>query len=199
MLRLAGLTTGHLEQATAMGDDVAVRDGFICDLTALPANLAPSAAPCPPVRGLRYAAQAMGSDPAPVAMAARSAFGHMRWTEFYAEDDWSRSFVADFANGEGIGPDGRLMCDTIILGLFIMGPQTTYPLHAHPAQEFYLVLSGQPAFQVGIGSAYRKVDDLGVVGIPPTCLIQSAPDRRQPLRSSGGAVTSPPAVGIATT
>jgi len=85
---------------------------------------------------------------------ASSAFGLVRWTEFYAEDDWSRHFLPCFANGEGIGPDGRLRDNKIILGLFLLGPNTVYPSHAHPAEEFYLVLSGDPEFQVGAKKPY---------------------------------------------
>ncbi len=81
--------------------------------------------------------------------ASRNAFGQVRWTEFYEEDEWSKPFLESFANGEGIGPDGRLQHNEVILGLFILGPNTTYPEHAHPAEEFYLVLSGNPEFKVG--------------------------------------------------
>ena len=81
--------------------------------------------------------------------AARSAFGHVRWTEFYEEDSWSKSFLPSFANGEGIGPDGRLRHDEVILGLFLLGPDITYPEHAHPAEEFYIVLTGNPEFKIG--------------------------------------------------
>jgi len=54
-----------------------------------------------------------------------------------------------FANGEGIGPDGRLKHKEVILGLFLLGPNVTYPEHAHPAEEFYIVLTGNPEFNIG--------------------------------------------------
>ena len=55
----------------------------------------------------------------------------------------------------GIGPDGRLWHDEVILGLFVLGPHTVYPPHAHPAEEFYVVLSGAPEWQVGAGKGLR--------------------------------------------
>jgi len=105
------------------------------------------------VRGLSNAPYVLGKKVPSILTklhsAAQNAFGQVRWTEFYEEDDWSKSFLDSFANGEGIGPDGRLQHNEIILGLFILGPNTTYPEHAHPAEEFYLVLSGNPEFKVG--------------------------------------------------
>ncbi|WP_269586128.1 dimethylsulfonioproprionate lyase family protein [Roseibium sp. Sym1] len=105
------------------------------------------------VRGLRFAPQVF-SHPAASGMqdlhdAALDAFSCVNWTEFYDEDDWSRPFLSAFANGEGIGPDGVLQNSEVILGLFLQGPDTTYPVHAHPATEFYIPVTGQAEFQVG--------------------------------------------------
>lgn len=86
--------------------------------------------------------------------ASRKAFGFVRWTEFYAEDSWSSSFLPNFANGEGIGKDGRLYNENIILGLFIFGPNSHYPAHAHPAEEFYIILSGNAEWQIGTNTPY---------------------------------------------
>jgi len=110
------------------------------------------------VRTLRFAPQLIGnqgpSATTSLYQAARTALGWVRWTEFYEEDHWSRSFLPNFANGEGIGPDGRLYNEEIILGLFIFGPDSHYPAHAHPAEEFYLILSGDAAWQIGANTPY---------------------------------------------
>lgn len=110
------------------------------------------------VRGLRHAptvfAQPCVHGLSALTQAALAAFGHVNWSEFYAEDDWSRPFLKDFANGEGVGPDGVLIRNDVILGLFIMGPNTLYPAHAHPASEFYIVISGEAEFQVGADFPY---------------------------------------------
>ncbi len=111
------------------------------------------------VRALRFAPQLIGiqgnSKLASLYEASRKAFGFVRWTEFYEEDNWSRSFLSNFANGEGVGPDGRLYDENLILGLFIFGPNSHYPAHAHPAEEFYLILSGEPTWQIGADTPYE--------------------------------------------
>jgi hypothetical protein len=106
-----------------------------------------------PVRGLYNAPLVLGKN-VPDELtdlygAARNAFGQVRWTEFYEEDSWSKPFISSFACGEGIGPDGRLQQDEMILGLFLLGPDTFYPEHAHPAEEYYIALTGNPEFKVG--------------------------------------------------
>ncbi len=105
------------------------------------------------VRGLRFApyifTQPSTNGFHALHNAAMDAFSCVNWSEFYEEDDWSRPFLSAFANGEGIGPDGLLRNDHVILGLFLQGPNTTYPLHAHPAAEFYIAVAGQAEFQVG--------------------------------------------------
>ncbi|WP_170480004.1 dimethylsulfonioproprionate lyase family protein [Ruegeria arenilitoris] len=107
------------------------------------------------VRALRHAPKVFGASVPPsldgLRQAAFSAFGYVNWAEFYAENNWSRPFLSEFANGEGVGPDGVLTNHEVILGLFLMGPNTYYPPHAHPAEEFYVVLSGDASFQVGTG------------------------------------------------
>lgn len=111
------------------------------------------------VRALQNApavfAQTLSADMSDLSQGALSAFSYVNWTEFYAEDDWSRPFLHEFANGEGIGPDGLLRNDDLILGLFVLGPNCTYPSHAHPAEEFYIVVSGDAAFQVGATTPFE--------------------------------------------
>ena len=112
------------------------------------------------VRGLRFSPQLLGIQPPPELQdlyeVARTSFGLVRWTEFYEEDDWSRSFLPNFANGEGFGPDGRIYHGSIILGLFILGPNCVYPPHAHPGEEFYIVLTGHPEWQIGESKTYKE-------------------------------------------
>lgn len=81
--------------------------------------------------------------------AAAAAFGLVHWNSFYGPDAWSKNFLDDFATGTGIGPKGRVRHESIILGLFVLGPHTFYPSHAHPAEEFYIGLSGEAVFMVG--------------------------------------------------
>lgn len=99
---------------------------------------------------------AAASPPSELLDTALDAVGHVRWTEFYAEDDWSASFLHLFANGEGVGPDGRLVDDQVVLGLYLFGPGLHYPAHAHPAEEIYVPLVGDAEFEVGAGRGHRR-------------------------------------------
>ena len=138
----------------------AVVSGFIHDLEKIkPQTLQKQWPGESEVRALRFSPCLLGNQCEPqlknLYEAACFAFGSVRWAEFYEEDDWSRSFLPNFANGEGIGPDGRLYSDNIILGLFLLGPHTHYPAHAHPAEEFYLILTGKPYWQIGANTKYQ--------------------------------------------
>lgn len=109
------------------------------------------------VRGLRYAPVLFDENIVrcpELFDAALGAFPYAWWSEFYEEAHWSKSFVSRFATGECIGPTGRFRSDSIILGLFILGPDTHYPAHAHAAEEFYIVVAGEAEFQTGATSDF---------------------------------------------
>jgi quercetin dioxygenase-like cupin family protein len=109
------------------------------------------------VRGLRYAPALLDSGDGNIEKlfaAVRAAFTFARWTEFYEETPWSQPFLSRFATGECIGPTGRFQSDDIVLGLFVLGPETFYPAHAHAAEEFYIVIAGEADFQTGATSAF---------------------------------------------
>ena len=40
------------------------------------------------------------------------------------------------------GPPAPIRCETLALGILLLGPGTHYPLHSHPAVELYVTLSG---------------------------------------------------------
>ena len=48
-----------------------------------------------------------------------------------------------------IGPEGQLRSDEFRVGLLIQRPDTYYPPHAHDAEEFYFLLSGEPKWRAG--------------------------------------------------
>ncbi len=158
--QLARATSEHLRQISyENNEDAALARNFADDLKRVAnASLEPQYGQGAPVRALKFAPivfdTAHENEISELMSLASSAFGLVRWTEFYAEDDWSRNFLPCFACGEGIGPDGRLRDNKINFGLFLFGPNTVYPPHAHPAEEFYLVLSGDPEFQVGARNPY---------------------------------------------
>lgn len=166
---LASETAKHLKASKSLAkDDYEVASAFSHALgslgnVALPDQSGTGAE----VRALRYAPLVLGTQPRPehrsIFETACRAFGLVRWSEFYAEDDWSRPFLGRFANGEGLGPDGKLRHLSLILGLFILGPNTLYPAHSHPAEEFYIVLTGDPEWQIGAGTSYREIKEGSVM------------------------------------
>ena len=69
------------------------------------------------------------------------------WTES------QRNLPGVFEEGYGyvglIGPEGQLRSDEFRVGLLIQRPDTYYPPHAHDAEEFYFLLSGEPKWRAG--------------------------------------------------
>ena len=161
LYKLAELSRDHLRNTKYANDaDSKLAQLFSHDLdSVLLSDLPEQAFEERSVSGLRHTPDVLGANVPDTLLelfeAARNTVDHVRWTDFYEEDSWSRSFLDEFANGEGIGPDGALYHSEIILGLFILGPETFYPAHAHPAEEFYIVLTGKPQFKVGVNGEFE--------------------------------------------
>lgn len=77
------------------------------------------------------------------------------WSSFYAPDAWSRAFIDDIAALKLIGPGSPLPSQRMAVGLFLMGANLLYPLHAHAAEELYLILAGRVSFRTGPREAWR--------------------------------------------
>lgn len=155
------------------------------DLTdASTASLPRQRRPGGPVRALQYAPMVFTQPPsngiADLHAVAVRCFAQVHWTEFYGEDDWSRPFLSLFSCAEGIGPEGRLAHDSLIVGLYLYGPCMRYPAHAHPADEVYVVLAGRQAFQVGADASFVAHDPGAVVVLPS--------DTSHAIRTEGGPV-----------
>jgi histidine ammonia-lyase len=60
---------------------------------------------------------------------------------------------ADFLDGYGycelLGPAGHLRDESMAIGLLLLAPRVTYPEHAHPATETYVVLGGRAEWRQG--------------------------------------------------
>ncbi|HEY6598534.1 MAG TPA: dimethylsulfonioproprionate lyase family protein [Pseudomonadales bacterium] len=70
-----------------------------------------------------------------------------RRNENYAGAD----FLDGYAYCELVGPSGHRRQADIALGLLLLGPRVTYPPHAHPAAEIYVVIAGRAQWQQGDG------------------------------------------------
>jgi quercetin dioxygenase-like cupin family protein len=59
---------------------------------------------------------------------------------------WHGAFARRHAYCEVVGPTARIPSDRLLVGLFMMAPDTHYPPHEHTATELYLPLSGPVKF-----------------------------------------------------
>jgi mannose-6-phosphate isomerase-like protein (cupin superfamily) len=89
---------------------------------------------------LLASALATSTDPIGAALAAIP--DGLAWHYHYAPRADEDDLGDRIAFAEMIGPNGPLDAADCRIGFTLMAPQTLYPLHAHPAIELYLVLSG---------------------------------------------------------
>jgi quercetin dioxygenase-like cupin family protein len=166
-------------------------DGFISDLISVvkPAErerLPFRSLAVPPTRGLSNLSRALSNARRDVTSwkdeaaglrlleTAAATAGWAAWTEFYQEDEWTRSFVHRFAGGTVVGPSAPWRVDHVIVDIFVYGPEIDYPAHAHPAEEVYLILGGDARFRVGTDGDYRP--------LPPGAISHHRPDEPHAIR-----------------
>ncbi len=72
----------------------------------------------------------------------------LAWRQTYTASDLGAAFMQNYGWAEIFGPrsgmTGKLAC-----GFLLLGPNTLYPHHRHPAEEIYLPLSGMADWQQG--------------------------------------------------
>lgn len=64
------------------------------------------------------------------------------WRQTYGAGEASAAFLRNYGWTELIGARGLLRDPAISAGLLLLGPDTLYPAHHHPALEYYVPLSG---------------------------------------------------------
>ena len=137
---------------------------------------APLPATIPGLRHLQDAlAAAYAEGSCPIVDAMRLCIWVTPWETYYADSDWSRPFLHDFASGELVGPNGFIPSNKVSLGLFLLGPNTTYTEHAHASSEIYYLLSGTAAWRVG--------DPRNRTRVLPGDLIYTAPNDRHDIQT----------------
>ena len=94
-------------------------------------------------RAIRYDIAALGL---PIANLVRPYIKSLYWTQ--NSNYVGLPFAERYAYTEFIGPDGIAKSDNLRIGLLLMGKETHYPMHYHPASEIYFVLSGEGRFRV---------------------------------------------------
>ncbi|WP_081673740.1 dimethylsulfonioproprionate lyase family protein [Pseudomonas cremoricolorata] len=89
----------------------------------------------------------------------------LRWYQ-RADDGRDPAFAEGHRNAILLGPGGLAAVDGLVLGLTLMAPGVSYPVHRHPPQELYLVLcdgewcrEGEPWWAPGIGGLVHNAGD----------------------------------------
>ena len=72
---------------------------------------------------------------------------HWRQNSAYANAD----FLDGYGYCELLGPTGHARDASVAMGILLLAPRVTYPLHAHPARETYAVVAGRAQWRRGDG------------------------------------------------
>jgi len=144
ILTLIGTIKAHFQRRQATGDAVAQEiDKVLSLLKPLPAlegefprTRHPSA------RHLAKAFEAGNASTAALLDAIRPVARNLPWRYSYAKRDDAPGLEKNMAFAEIIGPEAPFQSDRVCLGLTLIGPETLYPIHEHPAIELYYVAAG---------------------------------------------------------
>jgi len=79
----------------------------------------------------------------------------------------SAGFLDNYGYLECAGPEAPYRYPDLRLGLLLLGPNTLYPTHHHPAEEIYLPLGPGRWWKEGDGWASRQSGE--VIHHPPMC------------------------------
>ena len=109
----------------------------------------PASSALPALRWLAPACRAGWAGAAEVLAALEAASGRLAWRQTYAAEDFGLEFLERYGWSELIGERGAIASDRIAVGFLLLGPETTYPLHSHDAEELYLPLSGAADWRRG--------------------------------------------------
>jgi Dimethlysulfonioproprionate lyase len=81
--------------------------------------------------------------------AIQNAAPSLNWRQTYGAEAFGAAFLQAYGWSEFIGLRGPVASDTIACGVLLLGPGTTYPAHAHQAEEVYLPIAGLAEWQSG--------------------------------------------------
>lgn len=90
---------------------------------------------------------------------------HWWQDEHYTVANVGADFMKNYAQTELVGTRGLCHSHTLSLGVLLMGPDTFYPAHRHPAEEGLYVLSGRGTWHLDKGPTI-SLPPGGVVYIP---------------------------------
>lgn len=73
----------------------------------------------------------------------------LEWRQTYGTADFGAGFLERYGWTEVVGLRGPIPSTRVAAGFLLLGPEVTYPPHAHEAAEVYLPLSGVAWWQKG--------------------------------------------------
>jgi hypothetical protein len=145
---LGGLA-GRLRQAAAADVDSAESLAEFAErVAALPVSTAAALEPQAPLAVCRHWPAALEGLGAGWARPLASLAPALSWAQNpnYRRAPPAPDFLANYGYAVIAGPAAGLLapirCETLALGILLLGPGTHYPLHSHPAVELYVTLSG---------------------------------------------------------
>lgn len=90
--------------------------------------------------------------------------GALEWRQTYGAGDFGAAFLERYGWTEVVGLRGPIPSQRVAAGFLLLGPEVTYPAHAHEAEEVYLPLSGRAWWQKG--EDWRQVEPLTPIHHP---------------------------------
>jgi hypothetical protein len=144
ILKLIGTIQTHLQQRTVTDDAVGKEAARVLELLeSLPLIEGTfSRSSHPSTRYLNAAFEAGNASTVNLLDAIRPVALDLPWRYSYAKRDDAPGLEDRIAFAEIIGPEAPFKSQKICLGLTLIGPNTLYPSHVHPAIELYYVAAG---------------------------------------------------------
>ncbi len=74
-----------------------------------------------------------------------------RWRQTYTREDGlvGDDMLSNYGYVEVVGPNGPFVSEKLRCGLFLLGPDITYPAHRHAPAEIYDIVAGDAIFFIG--------------------------------------------------
>jgi mannose-6-phosphate isomerase-like protein (cupin superfamily) len=102
----------------------------------------------------------LASSSHPAAAAILAAQERIPWGTNPVADRVDAGFSSICAVATFMGPEGPVACPDYRLGLFYQRPETYYALHAHDADETYVILAGSALWTAGTDVRQRGAGEL---------------------------------------
>jgi quercetin dioxygenase-like cupin family protein len=141
---LIGAIQNHLQQRKVTGDTVGKEAARVLSLLEPLPTLAGtfSRSTHPSTRHLDAAFEAGNASTVDLLAAIRPVAFDLPWRYSYAKRDDAPGLEDNMAFAEIIGPEAPFKSHSVCIGLTLIGPETVYPSHVHPATELYYVAAG---------------------------------------------------------